>query len=166
MRPPHCVERVLEHGALEVLDGRGHRLIQAHDDLGGIEHALGCRNSPPRGGDVRRQVLRHQHRAGFGQRRHAAHLVGELPHVAGPAVQHQVLHRFLGEAQVALAAFLRVLLQVVIGKRRDLHAPLAQRRQVEADDVEAVEEVFAEAALGDQGVEIGVGGGDDADIDA
>ena len=46
-----------------------------------------------------------------------------------------------------LPAFLRVLLQVVVGEGRDLDAPLAQRRHVEADDVQAVEEVFAEAAL-------------------
>ena len=35
----------------------------------------------------------------------------------------------------------------------------------EADDVEAVEEVFAEASVADGVVEVGVGGGDDADVD-
>ena len=35
----------------------------------------------------------------------------------------------------------------------------------EADDVEAVEEVFAEATVGDQLLEVGVGGGDDANVD-
>jgi hypothetical protein len=54
----------------------------------------------------------------------------------------------------------------VIGKRRDFLAPLAQRRQMEPDDVQAVEEVFAEPALGHQRVQIGVGGGDDPDVDA
>ena len=38
----------------------------------------------------------------------------------------------------------------MIDERRDFLAPLAQRRQVEADDVEAVEEVLAEAAVGDE----------------
>ena len=37
---------------------------------------------------------------------------------------------------------------------------------MQADDVEAVEEIFAEAALGDEGVEVGVGGGDDAHVGA
>ena len=41
-------------------------------------------------------------------------------------------------------------LQVVVGERRDLHAPLAQRRQVQPDDAETVEEVLAEAALADE----------------
>ena len=54
--------------------------------------------------------------------------------------------------------------QVVVDERRDLLAPLAQRRQAQADDVEAVEEVLAEASVGDERFEIGVGGGDDADV--
>ena len=53
----------------------------------------------------------------------------------------------------------------MIDERRDLFAPLAQRRQPQADDVEAVEEVLAEASLGDQRLEVGVGGGDDAHVD-
>ena len=48
----------------------------------------------------------------------------------------------------------------------NLDAALAQRRQVQAHDAEAVEEVLAEAAVADQGFEVGVGGGDDADVDA
>ena len=54
----------------------------------------------------------------------------------------------------------------MVDEQRDLLAPLAQRRDVQPDDVEAVEEVLAEAAVGDQRVEVGVGGGDDADVDA
>ena len=34
-----------------------------------------------------------------------------------------------------------------MGERGDLDAALAQRRDVKPDDVEAIEEVFAEAAL-------------------
>ena len=37
---------------------------------------------------------------------------------------------------------------------------------VQADDAEAVEEVLAEAPLADQRVEVGVGGDDQADVDA
>ena len=53
----------------------------------------------------------------------------------------------------------------MIDERRNLLAALAQRRQPQADDVEAVEEVLAEAPVGDERLEIGVGGGDDADVD-
>ncbi len=51
------------------------------------------------------------------------------------------------------------------GQRRDVFAALAQRREVNFDRVEAEEEVCAEAAVGDFFVEVGVGRGDDADVD-
>ncbi len=111
-------------------------------------------------------MFRHQHRTGLGERGQAAHLVGQLSHVAWPSVQHQELHGFLGQSEVALAVFHGVLAQVVVGQHRNLDAAFAQRRDVQADDVEAVEEVFAEAALRDQRVEVGVGGGDQAHVDA
>ena len=57
------------------------------------------------------------------------------------------------------------LVEIVLDEQRNLLAALAQRRHVEADDVEAVEEVFAKAAVGDELFEVGVGGGDDADVD-
>src|SRR5690606_35621472 len=44
--------------------------------------------------------------------------------------------------------------------------PLAQRRQVDRDDVEAVVEVLAELAVADQLFEVAVGGGDQAHVDA
>ena len=53
----------------------------------------------------------------------------------------------------------------MLDERRNLLAALAQRRQLQPDDVEAVEEVLAEAALGDELFEVGVGRGDDADVD-
>jgi hypothetical protein len=45
----------------------------------------------------------------------------------------------------------RVLLQVVIGQGRNFDAALAERRDVQPDDVETVEEVFAEPSLRDEG---------------
>ena len=53
----------------------------------------------------------------------------------------------------------------MVDERADLVAPFAQRRDVEPDDVQAVEEIFAEAPLADGGFEVRVGGGDDAHID-
>ena len=47
----------------------------------------------------------------------------------------------------------------------NLVAPLAQRPDRQADDVEAVEEIFAEPAGAHRVFEVGVGGGDDADVD-
>ena len=114
----------------------------------------------------RREVFGHQHRAGFGERGQPAHLVGQLPDISRPAIQDQELHRFFGEAEIALAVLQRVLAQVVVGERGNFDAPLPQRRDVQRDDIETIEEVFAEPALGDQAVEVGVGRGDDADVDA
>jgi hypothetical protein len=50
----------------------------------------------------------------------------------------------------------------VLDERRDLLAPLAERRKVERQHVEPVEQVLAEAAPGDEALELGVGRGDDA----
>jgi hypothetical protein len=70
-----------------------------------------------------------------------------LPHVAGEVQSLQVFQRGLGEALGFAAELLRAFLQEVLRQQRDVLAPLAQRRQAQADDVEAVEQVFAEQAL-------------------
>src|SRR5690606_36352437 len=53
----------------------------------------------------------------------------------------------------------------VIDKERDVLEAVAQRWHRERDDIEAIEEVLAEGAVGDALLEVLVGGGDDADID-
>ncbi len=52
------------------------------------------------------------------------------------------------------------------GKQRDVLAPLAQRRHVDREHGEAVEEIGPEAPLGDGGAQVAVGGGDHAHVDA
>ena len=79
-------------------------------------------------------------------RDHAADLVGELPHVARPSIEHQVFERLVGDAQHRLLQLAPELLEEVLDQRRNLFAPLAQRRDVDADHVEPVVEVFAESA--------------------
>jgi hypothetical protein len=66
---------------------------------------------------------------------------------------------------VRAAVLLAELLQEFLDEERDVLFALAQGRDEERDDVEAVEEVFAEVAAGDLFPEVLVGGGDDADID-
>ena len=56
------------------------------------------------------------------------------------------------------------LLQEVVGEQRDVARPLAQRRDVDLDHVQAVEEVLAEAALLELLLEVAVGGGHDAHV--
>ena len=115
--------------------------------------------------DVLRDGVRQQRRVRLGEGDHAAHLVLQLADVAGPAIEQQPLHRFFGDAQLALLEFVGGAGDEVVDEAGDLVAPLAQRRDREADDVEAVEEVFAEPAVADGVLEVGVGGGDDADVD-
>ena len=53
----------------------------------------------------------------------------------------------------------------MLGEDGDLLGAVAERRDEDIDDVEAVVEVLAEASLGDGALEVLVGGGDDADVD-
>ena len=50
----------------------------------------------------------------------------------------------------------------MLGDQRDVFHPLAQRRQVDGDDIETIVEILAKDLLFDPLFEIGVGGGDDA----
>ena len=49
-------------------------------------------------------------------------------------------------------------------QRRDVAAALAQRRQQDVDDVQAIEQILAEATLGDLLLQVAVGRGDQADV--
>ncbi len=53
----------------------------------------------------------------------------------------------------------------MLRERRNVLAAVAQRRQHHLDDVEAIEEILAEAALADAGREVSIGRGDDAHVD-
>lgn len=57
-----------------------------------------------------------------------------------------------------------VLAGEVLGEEGDILAAVAEWGEVEGEDVEAVEEVGAEAVGAAGFVEVGIGGGDDADI--
>ena len=63
-----------------------------------------------------------------------------------------------------LLVLVRVLAQEVLDQQRDVLVALAQRRQVDGDHVEPVEEVLAEGALLHGFGQVGVGGGDDAHV--
>ena len=51
--------------------------------------------------------------------------------------------------------------QQVFDQFRDVLAPLAQRRQRHGDDIEAIEKILAETAVGHSRLEIGIGRGDE-----
>ena len=54
----------------------------------------------------------------------------------------------------------------MLGEERDVFTPVTQRGQVNMNRVEAEEQVLAKLSGGDLGLEVGVGGGDEADVDA
>ncbi len=56
--------------------------------------------------------------------------------------------------------------QEVLDERRNVFAALAQRRHGQVNDVQPVEQVLAERALGDHVAQVAVGRGDDAHVDA
>jgi alpha-D-ribose 1-methylphosphonate 5-triphosphate synthase subunit PhnL len=61
--------------------------------------------------------------------------------------------------------FSRHAREKVLRQQRNVLAPLAQRRQLRRDHVEAVVQVLAELAAGDRLLQVAVGGRDDAHVD-
>ena len=97
-----------------------------------------------------------------GQHHRAVDEVLELAHVAGVVVLQEEVHRLAGDA--AGLALVGEAPQEVVDQERDVLAPLAQRRQRDRDDVQAEEEILAEVAGPDHGLEVAVGGGDEAHV--
>ena len=75
------------------------------------------------------------------------HHVAQLPDVARPPCGAQRVQRLRCEAVEVLAVGGGELVQEVLGQQRNVLAALAQRRQRDGEDVEAVVEVLAEPAL-------------------
>ena len=57
------------------------------------------------------------------------------------------------------------LIEEMLDQQRDILAALAQRGQVDHEDVQAVEKVEPEPAVGHFGLDVAMGGGDDSQID-
>jgi len=91
--------------------------------------------------------------------------VAELADVARPVVLAKRGEGVVGEVDVLAAVLLAELDEELFYERGDVFLAVAEGRDEEGDDVEAVEEVFAEVAVGDLFFEVLVGGGDDADVD-
>jgi hypothetical protein len=101
---------------------------------------------------------------GGGEGRGALQRVAQLADVAGPVVGVEARARFRREVERGAVEALAEEREEVFDEGGDVVAAVAERRDVERDDVETVEEVCAEAAGGDVLGEVAVGGGDDADV--
>src|SRR5688572_18050130 len=92
--------------------------------------------------------------------------VFELSHVARPGVGAQAHQGARLDAADAFAELRRVLVDEVSHQRGELVAAFPQRRQLDADDVEAKVEVLAEPALSDSLQEVAICRGDDSNVHA
>ena len=90
----------------------------------------------------------------------------QLAHVARPGILHHLLQGGRGEPVHLLAIAGAVAAQKVHGQQRNILAPVAQSGQMYLDRVDAEEQVFAEVAGLGLFVQIRVGGGEQAHIDA
>ncbi len=95
----------------------------------------------------------------------AADQVFEFAHVAGPAIGGEHGHGAGIDGFGGQALGLR-LVQKMLREDGDVVGAFTQGRQADGDDVEAVEQVFAELAAADEGAQVAMGGGDDAGIGA
>ena len=96
----------------------------------------------------------------------ALECVFEFAHVARPRIGLEDSNSLLGEFDGWTVFLVGAPLQEIFGKKLDVFDALAEWGDVDADDVEAVEEVFAEGFFGDLFLEILVCGADDPDIGA
>ena len=90
----------------------------------------------------------------------------EFANVSGPVVLLEEAEGIGVDAGGGNAVCLGVSPDEEVYEGGDIVAAFAECGEVDGDDIKPVEEVFAEAAGGDFVLEIDVGGGDDADIDA
>ena len=159
-------EGMFDELLLEVVDRAGERLIEADGDL--RARRVGGHRGPrvPVADDLRGEVGGAEQGAVGGQGREAADFVGELADVAGPVVEQERGDQVVAQPQAAAAALAGEARQEQRRQGRDLVLALAQRRQRDFGDAEAIEEVAPEPALVGEALQVGVGGGDDADGDA
>ena len=89
--------------------------------------------------------------------------VFEFADVAGPMVGDHHVDGGGGDASDGFVEFFGVLFDEEVGEEEDVVFAVAQRGEVDGEDVEAVVEVLSEVAFADGGFEVSVGGADDAD---
>ncbi len=92
--------------------------------------------------------------------------IAEFADVAGPVVLGEGFEGFVADFNAGTAVLTAEDVEEFADEGRDVLLAFAQGGHGKGDDVEAVEEVFAEVAFEDFLFEVFVGGGDDADVDA
>ena len=91
--------------------------------------------------------------------------VPELADIARPVVRLERRHRLFRDARRRHPPLGGEAREEMADELGNVLAPLAQRRKLHRNDVQPVEEVFAEAARGDLVLEVARGRGEDPDVD-
>ena len=91
--------------------------------------------------------------------------VAQLADVAGPVMRLQRRHRFLRDAQRRDPPLGREAGEEMADQLGNVLAPLAQRRQAHRHDIEAVEEILAEATGGDLVLQVARGRRQNPNVD-
>ena len=90
----------------------------------------------------------------------------ELAHVARPVVLRQQIERLRRQLEVASCLFSSPYFsRKCCDEQRDVVLAIAQRRQLDRDDVQPVEQILAEPPVLHHLPQVDVGRGDDADVD-
>ena len=138
--------------------------VQAGRHPDGVRHRRGTVRFDRSAEDLRRKVVdghcpfrRQQHRP--------LDDVLQLADVAGPAVRRHRVHRRPIEPVDVPIGRLGRFADEVVDQQRDVTGPLPQRRNDEVDDVDSVEQIFAEPVVGDRGRQIFVGRENDPRVD-
>jgi len=92
--------------------------------------------------------------------------VRELADVSRPLGRRESVGEVVGDGDPRQAVARARARTEVARQLGDVLAPLGERRQADRQDVEPIEQILAELAVRDRGLEVDVGGGDDAQIRA
>src|SRR6266536_6386180 len=112
---------------------------------------------------------------GLGQGVDAEHLSGaeyngalehvfELPDIARPMIALEHRHRVRRHSSHVFAELLAELLEEMGDEERDVLAAVAQRRELDRNHVQAIEEILAEDTFLHRALEVTVGGGDEPHV--
>src|SRR5438270_2579935 len=88
----------------------------------------------------------------------------QLAHIARPGISNQGSKSFGCHAARATFILFRILAQEMLYQRGNVFFTLTKWRQVNADDIQTIEQVFAELAFANQLLQIHIGGRDNTDI--
>ena len=153
--PVLALERTQHIGLLEALARllqRQRRRLAHAPTLPGLVH-----------GEIERQVLEEDD-GPRGQRHAALDDVLQLAHVPRPVIRLERRERALGHAPDVLLELPRIFFHEVVDKEGDVLLAVAERGHAQGNDVEAIEEVFAERPRPHRLLEVDIGRGDDPDV--